>query len=330
MRYGKLNTDELKELVLGHIKKTRQEVKLSASLGEDCAVLGFDGYMLLSSDPITASMPDGELGSLAVDVACNDIASNGGEPVALMVTLIVPPDCDKSRIGDIMTSVQSRASVINVDIIGGHTEFSDCVTRPIVSCTAIGKSLKIIQKQDIRVGDNIYMTKSAGIEGTVILYNELSKSSPLVSVSNDKIIKKYKNMLSVVPEGRIMSDITGISSMHDITEGGVLGAISEICLGLGFGAEVYSESIRVDMLTKNICAEFNIDPFKLISSGSMLFTFNGNDSDLSLLSKAGVDYSLIGRITGGKKVVLMEDNKTKAVSVETDELWQKMCKNSKK
>ena len=247
MRTGKLNAEELNKYVFAHIGSLRDEVVLSAALGEDCAALKSDGYFLLSSDPITACMPDESLGKLSIDVSCNDIAANGGEAVAVMLTVIMPTYSEPSAVGEIMRGAGERAKELNVDIVGGHTEFSDCVTRPIVSATAVGKTHRLIAKSGLREGDDVYVTKVCGIEGTVILAEKFAGSLTEKELTRAGELGK---LLSVGEESKILKKYNGVTTMHDVTEGGVLGAVAEIALGADLSAEIYEEQVPVDGLTE--------------------------------------------------------------------------------
>ena len=91
MKLGKLTTDELNKNVISLLHKNRSEVLLSSAIGEDCAALDLKDVIVVSSDPITAVVEKEKLGALCVSVCCNDVAANGGEPVAMTITLIMPP-----------------------------------------------------------------------------------------------------------------------------------------------------------------------------------------------------------------------------------------------
>jgi Hydrogenase maturation factor len=138
MRAGKLSSSELNEAVFSNTAPTRAEVLLSSRLAEDCAAVQSDGVILLTTDPITAAGKN--LGKLAVLVSSNDIVASGGEPFCCLLTIIAPPTADVSDIAEIMADARAAAAGVNADIVGGHTEFSDAVTRNVVSCTMLGKT----------------------------------------------------------------------------------------------------------------------------------------------------------------------------------------------
>ena len=159
---------------------------------------------------------------------------------------------------------------MEVEIIGGHTEITPAVNKPVIVSTAIGRQPKNKIKQEIKTGDKIFITKYCGIEGTGIIACDCRDEvkSILTSEELDEA-EAMLDMVSVVKEGVIAGDI-GVSAMHDITEGGVLGAVWELCQVAGLGAEINIADIPVKPVTQKICAHFDIDYLRLISSGCML------------------------------------------------------------
>src|SRR5690606_7509119 len=104
--------------------------------------------------------------------------------------------------------------------------------------------------------------KQGGLEGTGIIASD--QESRLKDILTDEEISEATAMLdqvSVVKEGVIAGRI-GTAGMHDITEGGILGAVWEMCERSGTGAEVWADEIPLAPVTKKICAHFGIDPLR--------------------------------------------------------------------
>jgi hydrogenase expression/formation protein HypE len=308
MQIGKIPNNILKQIVLDKIKKTRSEVLIGPSIGEDCCALDFGDYAcIMSSDPITGTTS--EIGRLAVHISCNDIASCGAEPVGLLVTVLAPPDSTENELEKIMDQLTQTAALLNVDIIGGHTEITASVTRFVINCTAVGKALKsrIVNTGGARPGDLIILTKTAGLEGTAIIAYDREKE--LTGKLSEELIEEAKgfiNNISVVKEGLIAGAL-GVSAMHDATEGGILGAVWEICEASGTGVEIYKEQIPVAMSTLMICEYYNINPLKLISSGCMLITCSDGEGLVKKLKDDNIPAAVIGMISNGFDRLLVSD-----------------------
>lgn len=299
MKIGKLDNDLLKRIIINKIKYRRPEVKCSAAVGEDCAVIDFGGYnCVLSTDPITGAVND--IGRLAVHVSCNDIASNGVEPMGLLMTVLLPVNITEAEISGIMSDAAEAAAQLKVEILGGHTEITPAVTVPVICSTAVGRqTASAAVDRKAMPGDHIFMTKAAGIEGTGIIASDHSRLLREF-LTEEEIAEalSYLDEISVVKEG-VAAGKAGAGPMHDVTEGGILGAVWEICHLSGTGAQLDMDKIPVRPVTERICQRLGLDPYRLISSGCMLIVV-GNDRKNRLereLRAAGVDYSVIGRIT---------------------------------
>jgi len=330
LKVGKLSSELLNKIIFNNIKLKRKEVLVRPGIGEDCAVVDFGEYVLvMSTDPITGSAS--EVGKLAVHVNCNDIASNGVEPLGLMITILAPEGTTEDDIDRIMKQASNEAEKLNVEIIGGHTEITSAVNQIVISATAIGRQLKsnLIKNSGARPGDKIVMTKTAGLEGTGIIAYDLEHK--LSSTLSREIIQRAKNMvdeISVVKEGIIAGRI-GVTSMHDVTEGGILGAIWEICEASKVGCRIYKDEIAIDEATSKICEFFKIDPCKLISSGTMLITVDPKKEEILLgnLSENNIKAKVIGEITDRKKLLIDGKDPREILPPESDELYKVIEKN---
>ena len=323
MKTGKLPNSLLDKIVIEPINKhsvKRKEVLLKPSIGEDCAALNMgENICLLSTDPITGAVEN--IGRLAIQINTNDIASSGGEPVGIMVTALFPPSVTEADISKIVEDLYVEAEKVNAAILGGHTEITDAVNKPVLSCTVIGKTKKLIPSGGAKSGDSVVMTKYAGLEGTAIFAHD--KSDKLKNVNNPVIesAKKFSENLSVIKEGEIASKL-GAHAMHDVTEGGILGACWEVADCAGLGVEVYCDNIPVKEETKIICGELGVDYLRLISSGSMLIVCDKGDEMVKALKNEGINASIIGKITENGRYIIKNGEKWELEEPEADELYK--------
>ena len=296
MRIGKLENSELESLILSKFKRIRPESLTVPRVGEDCAALDFDGdLIILSMDPIT-SASDQSLGLLSVHVNCNDAICMGAEPVGLLVTLLLPPDYPTEGIGRIADDLSSAAQVAQVDILGGHTEFTDAVTRPITCTSVVARMAKGKKLTGLRAGDDLIMTKSAALEGTAILATDQADRLSSLSPTLLQEAAGYFSLLSVVPEGKLALQ-HGAHAMHDVTEGGILGAAWEICYAAGLGLVLDRDAITMTDATRQIAAAAGIDPLRLLGSGSLLIGCPDGEAMEKALRQAGIPAAIIGKVT---------------------------------
>ena len=138
LKVGKLDNALLSKAVINRIKCKRPEVLVHAGVGEDCAAIDFGEYeCVMSTDPITASVND--IGRLCIHISANDIASNGIEPIGILLAVMLPEGTTEEDITHIMGQAAETAAECNIEIIGGHTEITKAVNRPVVVSTAVGR-----------------------------------------------------------------------------------------------------------------------------------------------------------------------------------------------
>ncbi len=322
MKEGKLDFDDLRNIILNNKTIKRKEVKVRNDVGEDCSIIDFgDCEGIFSTDPITGANEN--VGKLAVHVNCNDIASSGGEPIGILVTILAPTSSSIEEINTVMHEIDEEAAKIGVEIIGGHTEVTSAVNKMVISVTVIGKNKKgkSIKTAGAEVGDDIIVTKAIGLEGTYILINDYEERvKNILSKEEIKFGKTLIDKISVLEEGKIGGEF-GVNSMHDITEGGLLGGLFEVAMASDKGFKILKDKIPMLDITKKVCEEFQIDPLRLISSGSMLITTKNGEELIKKLKDKGIDSSIIGTVCE-KDGILVDDNKEiKVKPPKRDELF---------
>ncbi|MGM0378641.1 MAG: AIR synthase family protein [Bacillota bacterium] len=327
MEVGKLSNDELKNKIFKNLDKKRDDVLLSSSVGQDCAAIDFGKFAcLLSTDPITGAKE--EIGKISVNVASNDIATAGVAPTGLMMTILAPSDTTVDDLEYIVKQANDEAQKNNIEIVGGHTEITNAVNQVIISMTAIGKKEKseLLKPKNVDQGDSLIITKFPGIEGTGILaFDKADELSRILSKEEIKNAKSFLDDTSVIKEG-IISDKVGVKLMHDVTEGGLLGALWEVCTLSKVGCHIKGKNIEINKITKKVCEFYSIDPFKLISSGVMLIVVSKDKTKelINKFSKENIECYNIGEIKPkefGKKIEFNKGLKD-ILSPESDELYK--------
>lgn len=325
MEIGKVPENILKRAVFKQLHHRRPEVLLHPGVGEDCSAVavGEDEALVFSTDPITGT--DKGIGTLAVHITANDLASSGAEPIGILTSIILPEYTEEPDLRRIMMEIEEACNELSIEVMGGHTEVSDVVKRPIITVTGVGKVKKdkLISTGGLRPGDELVMTKWAGIEGTSIIAAEkediLKKTLPKELI--DEAVS-YKKLLSVVPEARIAAEC-GATAMHDVTEGGIFGALWEIGAASGVGIIADLRKIPIKQETIEICEVFDINPYMLISSGSMLIGCPQGNLLVEKLMQNGINAVVIGRATEGNDRIVINGDETRYLGpAGSDELYK--------
>lgn len=325
MKVGKVPENVLKRSVFKQLHTKREEVILGAGVGEDCAAMQLmeDEVFVISTDPITGTAQD--IGELAIQITVNDLASAGAEPIGVMLTILLPEQVEEADLKAVMEQVEEACERNRIQVMGGHTEVTTVVNQIVISVTGVGKAKegKLVSTAGARPGMDILVTKWIGIEGTAILAKE--KEAELRSRYSQPFIDRAKDFdryISVLPEAATAVK-SGVAAMHDVTEGGIFGALWELAEASGVGLEIDLKKIPLKQETVEICEYFGISPYELISSGAMLMAAKDGNGLVMELEKAGIPAVVIGKATDGNDRVLWnEDERRFLEPTKTDELYK--------
>ncbi len=326
---GKIETALLRDVVFHRTGTPRTEVIVPPSIGEDSAVLDMGSELVVASiDPITGASR--KQGWLAVKVALNDVAAKGAEPVAVLVTILLPEEAQLEELQKLVDEIHEACLEENVTVAGGHTEVTPGLDHPILTVAAIGKTKgrRILRSSGARPGDDIVVTKWAGLEGTAVLLmdfpDKLAGLLPGRRQDQKALVaegEKLFNMVGVTKDGMIAA-ANGATACHDVTEGGVLGAIYEVCEASASGAIVDAKAIPVLPITSQVASVAGIDPLKLTSSGCLIATHPDGTSLVKTYRKNGINAAVVGKITAGKSRVVLRESGEEALNPPgTDHLW---------
>ena len=312
---GKLPNNML-EIFLKDINRDNEDIIIGPDVGEDTAAvkLGNKDVLVIKSDPITFTTD--KMGIYAVNINLNDIATSGAKGKWITVTMLLPEGIYFDEIQKIMSDINTCCIESNLLICGGHTEITDSVIRPIISCTILGTifEAQLINKKSIEINDSIIMTKFAGLEGTSIIANDFYDTLIDSGISADdlELCKNFIEDISITPEAEIVSKGYQITALHDVTEGGIATALSELSTAAGHGFEVDIDMIPVHPITKKICKYFSIDPLGLISSGSLIICCRNNRTSelMNDLRDNNIKATLIGKVNTKAAGTVSSSNNT--------------------
>lgn len=331
---GKLPASLLKKL-LDKYARPGEGVVVGPGIGMDAAVLdaGAPGeYLIAKTDPITFTASD--IGAYAITINANDIACMGGTPRWFTACVILPEGgADEALVESIFKSLSETCRSLSVSLVGGHTEITHGLGRPIVVGHMLGtvKKGSVITSAGAKPGDAVVLTKGIAIEAVSVIARE--KGAEIEQVFGREFLERCRGFvgdpgISVLKDARVALGAGEVHSMHDPTEGGLATGLYEIAEAAGVGLTVESEKIRVLPEAEKVLRHFGLDPLGSIASGALVVTAPPGDAAkiVEALSVAGIYASVIGRMTDrpGKLVLLKKRGRSTASTAlprfEADEL----------
>ena len=293
---------ELLERLLSSADPKDPRVVLGPRLGEDAAALDFgDRLLIAKSDPVTFATH--RAGWYAVQVCANDVACAGATPRWFLATLLVPESFSEDDAANLFSDVMESCQAIGATLIGGHSEVTQGLQRPIVMGTMLGEVERdrLITTGGAQEGDSIVVTKGLAIEGTALLARDCAGELRQAGVEESVIGRSAALLdtlgISVVHDAQICAQLP-VHSLHDITEGGLFTALHEVASASGLGVAVEEDSVPVLPETSEVCTALGLHPMGLLASGAMLVTLHPQYTPelLRALEQAGINAWEIGQV----------------------------------
>ncbi len=313
--FGKPHPNFMRKVVFKQLGAKNQSVVVGPGEGLDNAVLSLrDGRVLIvTTDPISIIPSIGikESAWLSIHLVASDLATSGVRPEFAILDLNVPQEIDNSELQAYIKSIDAECKKLGITIVGGHTgRYPGGGLTVVGSATmfGIGKEESYLTPAMAQEGDIVVMTKGAAIETVAVLANTFPET--IRERLGRKIVNSaqaYLAKCSVFNDAFAAISIgiekSGVTSMHDATEGGVLGALSEIAVASGKHIVVEKEKIHISKEAELVCSAFNIDPLISLSEGTLLITCKSTSAQdvIERLRKKNVDGFVIGSVVKGDR-----------------------------
>jgi hydrogenase maturation factor len=253
---GKLRPTLLGELLSRHAAPDPRVV-VGPRVGEDAAVIDMgDRYLVVTTDPITFVTED--LGWYALIVNANDLAVRGAAPRWFLATCLLPEGrTTEAEVTALFAQLGAACERQGVVLVGGHTEITPGLERPIVVGTMLGEvdKTRLVTTGGARPGDVLVLTKGVPLEGTSIIARARADELRARGYDEAWLARACGTLarLSIVPEALLAAELVRVHAMHDPTEGGLATALWELADAAGVGLVVEAERIPVLAEGASLC-----------------------------------------------------------------------------
>ncbi len=305
MKCGKVSQTVLRRSVLKEIKPEMEE-----------------NTERLSSINAATAVYD-RIGRYAFFKAVNDLAAKGANVDRVLALALFPPDAEEEEIRSAAAEFGALCRQYGIRPVGGHTEISSAVTRPVITVSASGRAADPAYPAKAQAGDSLILTKSIALEGTAILARikekKLKEYFPTFLVER---AKQFEESLSILEEAEI-ARTAGVHAMQDLSQGGVFGALWEFAEASDIGMEINLKRIPIRQETVEICDYLDVNPYELISGGSLLLAAPDGEEVVLRLKEKNIFAAIIGRVTKEKGRKLHNDGEVRYLDrSKTDEIFR--------
>lgn len=336
-KVGKINEEYFKKVILPNSGFSRKEVLVGPSFGVDVALVELPNEMAmaLTSDPLSLIPTLGlqESAWLSVHLMANDIATTSFAPMYLQTVLNLPTSISDAQFREYWQHIDSFCKQIGVAITGGHTGSIEGQNSTISgggTMITIAPKNRLLTSNNAQIGDSIIMTKQCAMSSVAILamsFPETIRQKLGTETAQNAAELFYQT--SVLKEASIINQLNKeaniVNAMHDVTEGGVLGAAFEMAIASGLGLAIQTDRLNISSTVSSVCEVFSLNPHFCIGAGSMIISINRQYEELviSTLRENAIEANVIGNFTeasAGHRMIEKGEEKPMPY-YETDPYW---------
>lgn len=304
--YGKVDGTFFDEHIYPHLGAEREEVVLGPQHGVDFGVVDLDDRSLVvATDPISVLPELGfeRAGRFAFEVVCADVAVSGLPPAYLSLDFTLPPSMTDAEFASFWQSFDREASDLGASVVAGHTARYEGCSFPWVggaTVMGVGDRDEIVRPDGARPGDTLLLTTGPAVEAVGLLTTLFGDGMDLSESTLDTARERLDDARAV--RDALAAAAAGpVTAMHDVTEGGLRGALCEMTASTGVRFDIDRERVPMRPGVEPVCEYLDIDPWAATSAGSLLLAVDpsGVDPVLDALESRGTTAAVVGEVTGG-------------------------------
>jgi hydrogenase expression/formation protein HypE len=307
---GKATPELFERVILRRLGAGDPDILTGPRHGVDVGVVRVaDGVaMALTSDPIFVVPAYGweRAAWFAVHILASDAATSGLPLRWMAVDLNLPPEITDDDLTRLWDAFHHACDDLGIAIVTGHTARYDGCAWPMVggaTCMALGPADAYVTPEMARPGDKVVVTKGAAIEATALFAATFpDRLRDGVGAETVEAADRLFERMTVVPEAVIARGFglrdAGVTSMHDATEGGVLGGLLEVAVASGNGMRIEQDAIPLRPEVAAVCEHTGMDPYHAISEGTLIATVVPNRAEafVAALSQGGIESAIVGDV----------------------------------
>ena len=336
-RTGKATAELFEQVILRRLGASDPDVLVGPRHGVDVGVVRVaDGVALaLTADPVFIVPAYGweRAAWFAVHILASDAATSGLPLRWMAVDLNLPPEITDEDLTAMWDAFSRACEDLAIAIVTGHTARYDGCSWPMVGgavCLASGPSDGYVTPEMARVGDRVVVTKGAAIEATALFAATFpDRLTASLGAETVRAADALFERMTVVPEATLARGFglrdAGVTSMHDATEGGVLGGLTEVASAAGVGMRIALDAVPLRPEVRAVCEHVGMDPYTAISEGTLIATVVPARADafVAALAEEGIEAAVVGEVTeaAGGSVLVTPEGERPLLHPGLDPFW---------
>ncbi|MBQ9936623.1 MAG: hypothetical protein IJO70_12310 [Lachnospiraceae bacterium] len=323
MEQGTLGELYLTRSVTKHIRKNNKAVMVGAGVGKDYSAIKASQDLMVISEGVA------ETPYIAWVKAINNFACSCGDVAGIRVSYMLPDIVEETMLKEYAGLFNALADAYGIQIMGGNTRVSSAYGRAsflveVIGTVSSNDALTLKANPDY----DIVMIGYTGVLGTSLIVDEkgdqLRERFASSYLEGCKFSKEDYLISPMVEEIKKCAKDSEVVYIHDVSYGGVYGALWQLGVALNLGVQVNHKAIPVKQETIELCNYFDINPYKLEGTGACLAVARDGKQLVASLKQSGAVAEVVGKLTQSKdRVVLVnEDEKRFLAPVKGDEIYK--------
>jgi len=307
MKLGRVSETIMQRSILKYLPVGDSGRIIAPSPYETCAGVDLEASEDVVFSDVSLYGEEEQLGVFAIDQALNEVLIKGAIPVGVNIGIMMPRETEEVFLRAMAEQMSRSCGRWKASVLGIQAEVSPVLSQTVIRVTAVGavKKDRLMQKPDKSVSRDIVLTKWIGAEGTLrILRKEQKALSERFVPAFLQGVESWQEMLPAGEEIEI-ARCSGVTTMRQVTDGGIFAALWYLAAETGTGLEVRMDAIPIRQETVEICEYFRINPYQLTSAGCLLMLVEDGGALTEKMSANGISASVLGRTAAGNDKVIL-------------------------
>lgn len=334
MKVGKLSQTAWSRAVMKQLYKKHEESLLDVSAAESCSAFAVNDGQAFVQTAASVSGDSIKLGEYALAAAVNQLASRGATPMSAQIFILIPERVGEQKVAHLVKGMEEMCAGMEMEISNVQVEINPAVLQTVVRVETMGVAERAVLKnlKDIKPGQDIVMCGFVGLEGTLRILDEREKE--LRERFVPAFLRQTKELASQISRLSLLEELNSLteqgeipfSAAQHIGSGGIFATLWDTAEVAGVGLQIDMQKIQICQETVEICEFYHLNPYKMTSTGSILFFTDQGEKLIELIEKSGARAVRLGSTTAENARVLTSGSEVRYLDRPTPDelmLWRK-------
>lgn len=283
--------------------------RVVVGIGDDAAVVSLcEGRYLLTTCDIQVQgvhflldrISPQQLGRKSVAINLSDIASMGGIPRYVTVSLALPKETPVAFVDGLYQGIRQECEASGTAVVGGNMTTAPCI---VVDTFVVGEveADRLLLRSGARVGDSVLVTGTLG-ESAAGLALVLDPEIACPQSHRQRVLEAHLTPRPRLREGRAIASSHLATAMIDVSDG-LASDIGHICEESGVGVRIWADALPLSEATRAVARMAGKDPLDWALFGGedyeLLFTAPSDRAGelvKQIREETGTEVTVVGEI----------------------------------